>query len=319
MIGHHFHTLESLFGAAAAPATAATSFLADLPPPPRLRVESTPPAASSPDAKTAKTAAPPPPPDDVHHRTPFSLAAEHSKTQTRQFDVSELNASASVRIVMDSFTGVFHVTPEGLINEKGAKLPDKSKCACFYCAHRFKTKPIGLPTKYDRKRNCFHLRHIFCSYSCALAFANERCGHRIRLMAGTFLVKLRSCIDGVPCSTPLLPAPHWATLKLFGGKSTITQFRKSNSRRLCAIPEELHLVPFGFNVFKLPPLRKHVANPVTLRSSRKKRNAASAKSKRVRRCRARPTGVNRNTKLNKIRLMKYGPQFSNRTLADVLK
>ena len=62
------------------------------------------------------------------------------------------------------------------------------------------------------------------------------------------MVLMRKAIEKISLETPLYPAPHWSTLKEYGGKSTIKEFRK-NLTKVRVIPENLRLYPVGFNVF----------------------------------------------------------------------
>lgn len=115
---------------------------------------------------------------------------------------------------------------------------DSSQEKCWYCRHTFSHVPAYLPTR-DR-RGIFHLTGNFCSWNCVKAYTlplrRERGHEWIGLFA--FLTSHRAnkcrtppwlrhpldcqCMEGYQ---PMRVAAPLSTLKLFGGHSTIDQFR----------------------------------------------------------------------------------------------
>ena len=72
---------------------------------------------------------------------------------------------------------------------------------------------------------------IFCGLPCAFAFYNEHKKNVKYKDTETLLHRLSS--------TPIQPAPHWRTLKVYGGKKDIVQFREDLTRIEC-IPRGPH-------------------------------------------------------------------------------
>lgn len=275
--------------------TQITNLLPSLPPPPMVAVV---------QEKKKKT-----------EELPFGMREEHSKSGVKQFDKSDINLSNAITIINDGFSDEVELVPKLLKQKKAdtnSKYPDRFDAACFYCAHKFKGKPIGVPVAHNASLNVFRLRGFFCSYNCALAYAFERESPRIASPASSLLVLLRKRIDGVPSSVPLRKAKHWSTLRLFGGPLTITQFRKqSNDFRLKVIPEDVHLIPFGFNVFKLQRIACYKDKKVRMRRS----SAGPPKRPCVRR---RKTVRSMEKATRKLKIVRYG-SINIRSLKDVLK
>lgn len=248
---------------------------------------------------------------------PFGMCAAHSKTGVRQFDVSEMNLSNAVKIVNSRFSEDVTLVPKSLqllkAKDPECKYPNKHSTACYWCCHKFKSSPIGLPVKYIPNTNTFYLRGFFCCYGCALSYAFERETMRVRAHAASLLILLRKKIDGTACALPLHRAKHWSCLKLFGGPLTITQFRKQNKdTRTVVVPEDLHLIPFGFNVFKLPRMSAYKQDKQNMR----KRAAAPASRKRTKKKQA-TRASEKSTR--RLKILRYGSTFNIRSLKDVLK
>ena len=101
---------------------------------------------------------------------------------------------------------------------------DKTDICCWWCCHQFETVPIGLPVKYDEKKK-FHVKGVFCSFSCMMAYKNDNPIYQskrdlinflYKKLTGTFLLDIN-----------LVPAPPRCALKMFGGELNINQFRNS--------------------------------------------------------------------------------------------
>jgi len=101
---------------------------------------------------------------------------------------------------------------------------DKTDICCWWCCHQFETVPIGLPVKYDENKK-FHVKGVFCSFSCMMAYKNDNSIYQskrdlinflYKKLTGTFLLDIN-----------LVPAPPRCALKIFGGELNINQFRNS--------------------------------------------------------------------------------------------
>lgn len=117
--------------------------------------------------------------------------------------------------------GFFEVLNEFIENKEW--LHTTSVC-CWWCCHTFKTVPIGLPVYYDKSINKFRVKGIFCSFSCMVAYKNEKrlynIDHNIK-----FLYSKLTATNLLECT--LKPAPCKYTLKMFGGQLNIEEFRNN--------------------------------------------------------------------------------------------
>lgn len=95
---------------------------------------------------------------------------------------------------------------------------------CWWCCHKFSNNPLFLPTKFEK--NVFWVKGYFCSFSCMITYnknikdnkVNER-NSLIYLMRK----KMYNCQD-----LEISYALPRETLKIFGGKLTIEEFREKS-------------------------------------------------------------------------------------------
>ena len=141
---------------------------------------------------------------------------------------------------------------------------------CWWCCHKFDTIPIGYPIHYDIKSHKFRVKGVYCSFSCMLAhndpintksksliyflytkLTGGDCGglkneYIKSLQNDPNLIKLFDTTD--KCNNkqlrenyinsissfidePLKKAPPLCTLKMFGGKLSIEEFRNASQER----------------------------------------------------------------------------------------
>jgi len=94
---------------------------------------------------------------------------------------------------------------------------------CWWCVHPHENNlPFHLPIKYDDRLDKYSTIGNFCSWKCAKAYAlamdSARKGEILSIMA---MMRMKACGK----YEPLWPAPKRETLKCFGGKFTIEEFR----------------------------------------------------------------------------------------------
>lgn len=128
----------------------------------------------------------------------------------------------------------------------------QTNTCCFWCCHQFNNIPFGLPIKY--KDNKFYVNGCFCSLECAAAynFSEDKiiqdsweCYNLINLLSHKInyknIVKL---------------APDRKSLKIFGGKMTIDEFRKFiNSDKvtntleypMIAVTQQIEEINYNYN------------------------------------------------------------------------
>lgn len=93
---------------------------------------------------------------------------------------------------------------------------------CFHCCHAFDTKDLGLPVSY--KDGSFNTVGHYCSWECMKAYVvYSRDDTKFNKFSLITMMRQHMKIY-----TPLTEAPPREMLKIFGGKMTISEFRKEN-------------------------------------------------------------------------------------------
>lgn len=101
--------------------------------------------------------------------------------------------------------------------------PEETEICCWWCCHSFEGPPKTLPYKYDELRNRFKVLGIFCSWSCAKSYAINDKSVSSRDFTMLNLTEFTRQIYGYVINIPL--APPRQSLKMFGGKMSIKDFR----------------------------------------------------------------------------------------------
>lgn len=86
------------------------------------------------------------------------------------------------------------------------------------------TPPISLQTDCH-----YETDGIFCSWNCALAFAEDNRSNPLYRLSISLLLKMYNDFNG-SSNTTIAPAHHWRLLKCFGGNQTIEEFRNNFSK-----------------------------------------------------------------------------------------
>jgi hypothetical protein len=106
---------------------------------------------------------------------------------------------------------------------------------CWWCCHKFDTVPIGMPVKYNHNEKKFRVKGIFCSFSCLMAYKCDK-----PKFTNDYLIKLlyNKITGELTLSSGILVAPPRESLKIFGGKLTIEEFRNmSNEKKILKMIE----------------------------------------------------------------------------------
>lgn len=129
----------------------------------------------------------------------------------------------------DAFRKTWSKTSEGMV------WPCSTTAACWHCCHTFTTVPVPLPTKYSAKLDSFNVVGIFCSWSCAKAYALST---KYSLPSCELLALMRTKVNGKFLF--IKPAPNKSKLKMFGGDMTIEEFR-AECDYPCTQPISIHI------------------------------------------------------------------------------
>lgn len=93
---------------------------------------------------------------------------------------------------------------------------------CYYCHHNFNNKPFFLPIDYDSQLKRFKVTGNFCSPNCVKSYAINSNIYKNRIyLIGLMYKKLFGLNYNIK------PAPPIQTLKEYGGKLSIEEFREN--------------------------------------------------------------------------------------------
>jgi hypothetical protein len=161
--------------------------------------------------------------------------------------------------IMQRSTGTMRRVPE-FLNQSGCAYPDKWKHNCWWCMHTFKTSPVGCPTRYDKRTDTYYMMGMYCSYNCCKAWARvNKPAHQMGFI-GAYICKMvreqcrargeKLSMSKYKCEA----APMYTTLRAFGGYMSIEEFRNQHcsSIRLECYPQNMNIVPIGYNIFEMP-------------------------------------------------------------------
>lgn len=99
---------------------------------------------------------------------------------------------------------------------------------CWWCRHSVPdgVAPFPLPIHYNNATKKFKTKGYFCSPNCAMAFNNStgRSGDNYLII---YFVRVQYDPESNVSIKNLFPAPHWKTLREYGGTLGIEEFRES--------------------------------------------------------------------------------------------
>lgn len=190
---------------------------------------------------------------------------------------------------MQRTTGTMSTAPKMLLADNSGKYPETWAHDCWWCCHKFDTRPVGVPSRYNKIKKEYSLMGFFCSLNCAKAWSNV---HTPRHMRGRvnmrFVTMYRDMTakdrgaDKRPLKDCLFEAaPNYTVLQRFGGSMDIAAFRSHHCQdtRIHCVPQLVHFVPFGFNVFEIP--RDKTKNFAPNRAPKYRRSATLGSSKKI--------------------------------------
>jgi hypothetical protein len=204
---------------------------------------------------------------------PASLPSKKRRVEDDHKDHSHASDDADMttnkvnsRTIVSDFTErprgkLIATVPRLLSATNNAPFPDTWAYACHWDHHPFDTKPVGCPIRHDSHRNVY-LIPIFCSWNCARAYGEVFAPAAIRGFIGTWICTIvrklkRHNNETYDIREVTVPAaPHFSVLDSHtSGGMTIAQFRAVHccDTRIVTIPEWLHIVPSGVNIYAIPP------------------------------------------------------------------
>lgn len=104
---------------------------------------------------------------------------------------------------------------------------------CWWCCHEIPGEVYHFPYKYEKEQ--FYTCGQFCSWPCVKAYNLAHSGYRTGTACDTITLYRKRIYNEVK---PLKAAPSRYTLKSFGGKLTIEEFRSGNTEAWIRLPNE---------------------------------------------------------------------------------
>lgn len=105
---------------------------------------------------------------------------------------------------------------------KANEWPSTTSIHCYWCCHKFKNVPFGIPIKYAD--NKFHVFGCFCSLECAAAHNMHHHDSVDEMWERYMLINMLS--RKLEHRDIVKPAPSRLALKAFGGHMDIDEFRE---------------------------------------------------------------------------------------------
>lgn len=112
---------------------------------------------------------------------------------------------------------------EFVLEEFRKNWPKETNIKCWWCTHNFNGIPFPLPIYYSPNKKKFKVVGCFCSPNCALAYNKGKDKYLIVYFTKMIINELedKRYIEDIKS------APHWKTLKEYGGILNIEEFRNN--------------------------------------------------------------------------------------------
>ncbi len=180
-------------------------------------------------------AAPPPPHDDDDAAARRALLLATAIEAPEVLGAKQLPVSRLVTVGGDSKRLRVDAAPGG-----SSDYPRRTDQWCWYCCHGFDTPPLPLPIRHDDRRDVFHVKGTFCSWSCMKAYNLESTSYMKAVCANILTLFHRRCTGQL---RGIRPAPPRHALRVFGGTMTIDEFRAASGKPLeyCVLPPRMVL------------------------------------------------------------------------------
>ena len=141
--------------------------------------------------------------------------------------------------------------------------PQQTEVCCFWCCHSFTTTPIGIPIKFTN--DSFYCTGNFCSFECAASQNYEITDLNINVWERFNLLNLLASKQNIPI--PIKCAKPKTSLKIFGGKLEIEEFR-DNTKRLLYFKNIYPMIPLCEQIEELcNSLNTNNTEPFTIKKN----------------------------------------------------
>ena len=191
---------------------------------------------------------------EIHKRYNLPIEKVQVKNMGNEDNHTKINSeNKDTRFIFTDNQKNKHVCNVSMVDFKKYK---NENYHCFWCRDFFNTTPVGCPIKFypgsiyikyksissenyyeviepiQRQsheysdRSYYHTDGIFCSFNCCKAFIDENNEKPLYSDSNILLVKMYNDFTGKNVNF-ISPAPHWRTLKCYGGFMDINEFRNT--------------------------------------------------------------------------------------------
>lgn len=197
-------------------------------------------------------------------------------------EISEYRFNSDTK---DDHPGYFKI-----LEEFSLGYPSQTNIACWWCCHRFQTRPVGIPMKFDGKS--FKALGCFCSFNCAYAYClSSKSFHK---QIGDLLFMYKTLYSGN--QGELRPAPDRIVLKMFGGELTIEEFREASSKDILYSVIQYPMMPWGMYcdeiLYNSRNFARHgLKKPLEIKKAKKVTSSGNDSSLELNTSQAGPSGI----------------------------
>ena len=144
---------------------------------------------------------------DIKTNTTFNRLGK--KVETTEFSMySKSTSNSKIKVVPITKT----------IEELKNQMEARTNVSCWWCCHRFNTFPIRSPTKFDSKRNLFHVTGYFCSFNCCMSYVYKEDNKNAYLVNFLYKKITGESISFIKRAPPkeILDIPRYGCINLHG-------------------------------------------------------------------------------------------------------
>ena len=117
------------------------------------------------------------------------------------------------------------ILPDELSRNNDKNLVFETDIACFWCCHTFKSRPVFMPV--DLVKDVYKVKGCFCSFECCNSYMMDNPKYQKNQHLLNYM--FRDTTEKTTRTPRIGRAPPRETLSLFGGSSSIEEFRGSNA------------------------------------------------------------------------------------------
>jgi hypothetical protein len=156
----------------------------------------------------------------IDNKEPELLTTNMSDSSEYNYTNSATNSATNTNNNYNNLLN--NISHTGKITTSDLKFTKNTKC--WWCKHSFDTESIQLPEDYYN--DLFYCIGNYCSFNCAKSYNLDCHDYNLSSKRNNLLHLLY--YQTYSNHSEIIPAPHWLTLKDFGGILNINEFRRNS-------------------------------------------------------------------------------------------